>query len=141
MTRQELLDIAKLANARFDKTREIQWKFNIAAWTLVVAGIYFFGGDKSRNPVPICAVWILTILFLATHTIFFYRTQISLASSKAVEDHIFKLLSNSNESEGFRIDIDEIASKAGISSRGISWLLFQILSTAILLAFFVLVSY
>lgn len=87
MTRQEAFDLSGRCTTRFEKTRDLQWKMNITAWSLIVLGIYYFG--KNELQVSKCFLWILSSVFLALHSMYIYNIQKALKGSRNVEVFIY----------------------------------------------------
>jgi hypothetical protein len=138
MTRDEAINFVKASRERFEKTREIQWKMNVAIWTLMAAAIYLFAKEPSIRFTKSCTLIFLAIVFGITHLLFVYIIQRSLETSKSIEDHIFTKLNEQNSSlQQFEVDIRKLSSFWSISPPGLFWLLFQMASTTILLIIFV----
>jgi len=141
MTRDEAVNITKATRERFEKTREIQWKMNVAIWTLIVAAIYLFAKEPSIRFSQNWLVITFTIIFGFTHLIFIYMTQRSLETSKRIEEYIYKKLNEENSSlTQFEVDIKKITNFCWISRPGWFWLVFQMASTILLLRMFIHVN-
>ena len=137
MNRQEAFEFIKLEHIRFDKTREIQWKFNFIFWTLIILGTYNFKIIKDN--IHFCYVLDLSVLFLIAHMIFIWRTQRALEATKKIEKHLLKQLNSTVEEMNVTLDIEEQTKEISmLQPTTIWWLLFQLLSTSILLAIFLL---
>ena len=138
MTRDEAVNLTKVTRERFEKTREIQWKMNVAKWTLMAAAIYLFAKEPSIRFSRGCPLIFFAVIFGVTHLLFIYMTQLSLETSKRIEEYIFTKLNEQNSSlSQFEIDIKKITSFWLISFPGWVWLLFQMASTSLLLVIFV----
>ena len=139
MKREEAMEVYKAERLHFDKTREIQWKFNIALWTLISLGITL-SQDTKKYIDPSIAV-IMSVVFVLTHFLFALLTQSSLDSNKVVWTHVINQLNS--KSEFVSIDVISAINKAkkdgdrGDSLKSISWVFFQSLATAALLSIFI----
>lgn len=73
--------------------------------------------------------------------IFSWRTQRALEADKAVSKYILNQLSfGTDKSQNFTINIDELTKKVKIRSTGVWWLVFQALTTGILLGLLIIIS-
>ena len=133
MTRTEALEVYKTEQSKFDSTRKIQWQFNIASWTLIVAAIYFF--DHRNLPVDTTALWLLSGIFFLSHLFFVYLTQNSLEASKKIWGDVFKLLNT----EEVIITV-ELPKKSQIKFRDFKWVVFQVFVTLVLLSVLIILN-
>lgn len=139
MTRSEAIVVYELNHQRFDKTREIQWKFNVAMWTLLAASIYFF---RSHHIIKCnCIFWILWILFFLSHSLFIYLTQRSLQFSKDACNYILESLNNSEERLVINWNKESIDKNIKLGPKAKLWITFQLLATLILLIILAIVYY
>jgi hypothetical protein len=138
MTRDEAFELSKRANLRFDKSRDLQWKFNITVWTLIVAGIYFFG--KENINIGMTRIYLFSGTFFLVHAIFVTMIQLSLVGSLNVENFIYQQL-KSNQITEIDVDVEKLTRNSHIKGKGRWWFAFQILTTLVLLAFFVAVNW
>lgn len=137
MTRDEAVNLTKATRERFEKTREIQWKMNVAIWTLMAAAIYLFAKEPTIRFSLNLQFILLTIIFGLTHLVFVYMTQRSLETSKRIEEYIFaKLNENNSGLKEFEVDVKKITNFWWISRPGWFWLAFQMTSTTLLLIIF-----
>ena len=139
MTREEAFEVSKRAIDRFDKSRSLQWRFNVAVWTLIVAGIYFF--SKETIHIGKFYIWFFSCLFFLSHAFFVVMIQLSLVGSLLVERYIYDCLNNNPKETEINVDVKTITDKSRINRKGGYWLAFQLLTTIVLLAFFILVNY
>lgn len=138
MTRDEAVSFTKATRERFEKTREIQWKMNVAIWTLIAAAIFLFAKEPSIRFHKSGSLIFFSILFGITHFIFIYMTQRSLETSKRIEEYIFKKLNEENSGlKEFEVDIKKLTRFWLLSLPGWFWLLFQMASTFLLLLIFI----
>ena len=92
MTPTEAIEIYKAEKEKFNETREIQWKFNIAMWGLITAAIYFFvvvpvnalvsrmnRGDKPPDPTTKKCPECLSEIPRAARRCAFCTAQLALA--------------------------------------------------------------
>jgi len=141
MTREEAVNFIQASRERFEKTRAIQWRMNVAIWTLMAAAIYLFAKEPSIRFS--CDWWLISLagFFGVTHLLFIYIIQRSLETSKRIEDHIFTKLNEKNSSlREFEVNVKEVTNFWRISWPGVFWLLFQMASTLLLLLIFIHVN-
>lgn len=140
MTPEQALEVYKIQHSRFEKTREIQWKFNLATWTLLVLAISF--SEKMANMCP-CLIWILSVAYIISHAIFVYRTQDNLGLNKAIWSDILEKLNpvTSATQPPIQIDIPDIKKKPRWKSTDTYWLIFQMIVTLILIIIFIALYY
>jgi len=138
MKRQEALEIYKVQHERFRQTKEFQWKINLASWALIALAITY--SDK-LNGLSACQIWFVSSVFLIAQMIFSWRTQKALEADKKISKHILhELSSNTNENLNIEINVDELTKATKINHTGKWWLLFQFLTTGILLGLFIMVT-
>jgi hypothetical protein len=113
------IEIYKSEMERFNATREIQWKFNIAIWTLLALAIEFFAAND-KVCISCCLLIILLIICGVLHFIFIRLVQGSLRSSKNKWNEMRKKLGETGENTNW-------------SQKDSLWVLFQIGITIILL--------
>src|SRR5689334_11739977 len=95
MKREEIHEVYKAERSKSEKTRNIQWKFNIALWTLLAAAIWFFNDKKVgtfRNFLIPAAIW-----FIWGHFLFVYLTQKALAAYRLMSNLTLDTLNKSND--------------------------------------------
>jgi hypothetical protein len=97
MTRNELLEFYKTERTRFEKTRDIQWKFNIALWTLLALAISFLKPETIGKCY--CLLFIALILFISCHLLFAILTQRGLIGSRTLSNNILDALDRNNDNE------------------------------------------
>lgn len=64
-TAKTFISLYKQQMERFHQTQEIEWKVNIAFWTLLAAGTYLARG-KGLAICP-CAAWVLVFVVVTLH--------------------------------------------------------------------------
>jgi len=146
MNRQESLEMYKIQHTKFQKTQDLQWKFNIATWTLMAASIYFFSNYYNNNPnIPLWIIIVLCVSFFFTHLLYVCLTQNSLAVSKAIWCKILEGLNlEKTIKKNIYISIESITKQHGIRSKTFwkenwGWITFQMVITMILLFTFIIV--
>ena len=98
--KEALLEIYKIEYSKYEKTRGIQWKMNIAIWTLISALAYATAkGDIGalKNHLPWCITIIAGLLsacICIVHAIFLSRIQLSLNNSMTRLENIASYLCN-----------------------------------------------
>ncbi|MEP7375888.1 MAG: hypothetical protein ABI675_21005 [Chitinophagaceae bacterium] len=132
MTRKEAFEVSNRNILRFEKTRDLQWKVNITAWSLIVLGITYFG-DKDVT-INSCLIFWIAVSFLTIHSFYIVFIQRSLAATQRVERYIYEALNNDNtESLIVDVDIKKIVKNVSFHSKDWWWIVLQILTTALLL--------
>lgn len=135
MTRNEALEIYKIQHERFRQTKELQWKINLASWALIAVSISY---SEKLSQLSTCGIIIGCLFFWIAQMIFSWRTQMALESDKVVSKHILNYLSlGTKKSQNIIINIDELTKQVKIQNTGLWWLVFQGLTTGILLGFFI----
>lgn len=116
---------------KYDKTRDIQWKFNIASWTLLGLGIRFREYTLSVSP----SLRALIISgFVLLHGLFAYLNQHGLKITGSKAENI------KCELNKFGPEVDRIIpSKFSLpwNAFDILWLIFQIGATIMLALFLI----
>ena len=125
MKREELLEYFRTERTRFEKTREIQWKFNISFWTLLAVGISFLNGEMFGECK--CGLWLAILIFLAAHFLFAYLTQKGLIGSRILSAKILDSLNSSLE-DYIKFDTRRI-DKLKWKTADIMWIVFQLLGS------------
>jgi hypothetical protein len=140
MTRQEAMEFIKREDEKFNHTRQHQWRFNIAVWTLIVLGIAFIANNKPM--LPLIPLIVLCLLFLIAHWIYTFRIQISLSHCKMIVDDLLKQLNRDNSEDSvITLDFEKATRGRTLTKYGDQWIFFQLLSTSVLLALLLMVAY
>lgn len=142
MTSQEALEIYKLQHSRFQKSQELQWKFNIAMWTFIAASIYFVDNRKHLPHHTLfndSNVVILIILWGLLHRQFVRLNQRALGVSKAIWEKILRQLEM--DQQKITIDVEDVSKQFKFKPRDKKWMAFQISATVVLLIVFLLVYF
>ena len=133
--RSDLVELYKAQMSGFNKTRDIQWRFNILVWGLLVVVTYF----KQLNPdifnQPLVA--ILFIIALLAHYIFVYIVQRSLAGSKRIMDDYLAHINRYNKTEDILINTSKYERIYVLTLTDYLWIAFQIIITFFILLIFV----
>jgi len=79
-TKKYLLEIYKVEADKYNKTRDIQWKINIAIWTVLVVMMYAKLEQKIKN-IPPFIQGIIFFIFAFAHFIFIRKIHGSLDRS------------------------------------------------------------
>jgi hypothetical protein len=137
--KEHIIEIYKVEAEKYNKTRDIQWKMNVAFWTVLIVGIY----AKSKNDLNLCAInhvqqILIGTIYIFIHGVFVYQIQGSLRRS------ITRLRNSANEvldnKEENNITIDDLQAKLSWTRaeqiRNISWHVFQISITGFLVLLF-----
>ncbi|MEP2025569.1 MAG: hypothetical protein ABJH98_04410 [Reichenbachiella sp.] len=127
MTRQEALEFYKLRKGKFFNTRSIQWKMNIAIWTLFVFATYHKSKLALSND---CAVLISSVIIIGVYMWFIISIQVSLDYDKRQNDQIISQLNDSNNDD-IKIELDSKKTNSGYH-----WIAIQLMITLVLGSFF-----
>ncbi|HLY71059.1 MAG TPA: hypothetical protein VKR53_15105 [Puia sp.] len=69
MDKNHLIEIYKVEAEKYNKTRDIHWKMNIAMWTLLIVALYAkMKGEIKSLPIP-CEI-CMCLLFVFLHIVF-----------------------------------------------------------------------
>ena len=79
MENQNLREIYKVEAEKYNKTRDIQWKMNLAFWTLLIVAIYV--KSKHELIIPQFSEIIAGILCILFHLLFVLHIHGSLERS------------------------------------------------------------
>jgi hypothetical protein len=79
MENDNLKEIYKVEAEKYNKTRDIQWKMNLAFWTLLIVAIY--AKTKHELRIPISAEISAGVLFIVFHLLFVLHIHGSLERS------------------------------------------------------------
>src|SRR5205823_320310 len=115
---------------KFNETREIQWKFNIAMWGLITAAIYFFEKREQKTSGAHWWIIILSIVFFLAHFLFIRLTQRSLGVSKLICKNILEQLNDNKPNVIVSIDKADKEYRTGTDAW---WITFQLTATAVLI--------
>src|SRR4030095_14916216 len=78
--KEHLLEIYKTEAEKYNKTRDIHWKLNIAIWTVLIVAIY--GKMKEEiDALPYLYECVIGIAFIGLHFFFIYNIHGSLNRS------------------------------------------------------------
>ena len=125
------MEFYKEERSRFEKSRGIQWKFDVTFWGLIVAATAFFDKNNLGNYGDY--IGILSLNFLFVHFLFAYYLQIGLAAARKRSDDVLKVL-NSSKNDFIEIPIKRPYIK--LFTGDWQWIFFQITATALLLSVF-----
>lgn len=120
---------------RFEDTRNLQWKFNVAAWTLLSAAIYFKG--TSDICIPTWTVYVASGTLLVGHLMFAILTQISLNSSKAICHGILKKMNDYATSNDIDVNVKKLGEDRKWKKKDNLWVFLQLLFTVFLIMIFI----
>jgi hypothetical protein len=136
MDKQYLVEIYKVEAEKYNKTRDIHWKINIAIWTVLVLAIY----TVSQNKVLIKSVYfevMAALFYLIIHFLFVREIHGSLKRSLTRMHNIAsELLDEKKEPkitwQGFS---EKIPMDTGI------WEYLQLVMTVFLIGIYFLIKY
>jgi hypothetical protein len=77
MNKEHLIEIYKVEAEKYNKTRDIQWKMNVAFWTVLIVGIY----SKSKEGFKLQEELYVGLLYVLLHLLFVVQIQASLGRS------------------------------------------------------------
>jgi len=133
--RSNLVDLYKAQVMLFNKTRDIQWRFNASVWAIFIIATYF----KHLNP-EIFNRPLLLILFitgLLGHYIFIYITQRSLAGSRRIINDYLIFLNTYNKTENIIIKNEKYERIYVLTLTDYLWIAVQIIITFFILLIFI----
>ena len=97
---ENILEIYKTEYSKYEKTRDIQWKMNIAVWTLLAVFTYYIAkGEVIAIDFPWWGRLVIGILFCLFHVLFLVRIQTSLGNSLRRLNDIASYISFSCDNE------------------------------------------
>ena len=133
--RSNLVDLYKSQMTLFNKTRELQWKFNISIWLILIIAKYF----KHLNPEvfnrPL--LFILFITALLGHYIFLYISQRSIAGSRRIMNDYLIYLNTFNRTKDIIINNQKYDRIYVLTLTDYLWIAFQIIITFFILLLFI----
>jgi len=132
--RSNLVELYKAQVLDYNKTRDIQWRFNISVWILL-AIVTFFKYIKP-DTFDSSLITILFLIALLAHYIFVYIIQRSLAGSKRIMDKYIHHMNHYNETEKITINNRLFERIYVLTLTDYLWIAFQIVITFIILLVF-----
>lgn len=139
MNAEHALEVYKVQHARFEKTREIQWKFNIATWTLLALAIAYV---EKLSAICECLIWVLSMAYIFAHVTFIYKTQENLNLTKAIWCDILEKLNKVTSSQQIiEVDVPAIKKEHKWKRSDSYWVFFQLIVTLILITIFIALYY
>jgi hypothetical protein len=137
MTREEALRIYEKEVDHFNQTRSVQWRFNVATWTLLLVSTYFV---KSKGiEIPVSKLYLASVFFILVYSYFIYLNQLSLKASKQIWNSILRQLNHSNEKPFIDVNISRLTKSYWTGWRGFWWTLYFTISTSILLSILIFI--
>jgi H+/Cl- antiporter ClcA len=138
MTRDEAIEVYKVQHEKFRQTKELQWKINLASWALIAIAITY--SDKLKG-LSVFQIWFVSGVFWIAQMIFSWRTQLALEVDKKISKHILDTLNlNTNKDLNIVVNVNGKNKKIEFQYTGIWWLIFQALTTGILLGLLIMVT-
>lgn len=139
MNKQDLLEIYKVEADKYNKTRDIQWKMNVAIWSLLIAATYFDFAKEFNYFVR----FIICIFAFLIHAWFVSVIQGSLNRSLARLHNISIYVIEQDENDSLKWkDLEKFKSdktlkfKKRLLKPKISWAVIQLAVTFSLLYIF-----
>lgn len=129
MTSDQAVEVYKSQLASFDKTKDIQWKMNIAIWTVIILGIV--KAEMIGKVFNCYVIVLLSVIFLGLHILFMGRIQRSLEANKIFRGVILEQLNS-----GVNNIQAKWNDKFSLPYTGKYWIFFQIVSTSVLIFIF-----
>ena len=84
MDKNVLLEIYKIEAEKYNKTRDIQWRLNIAIWTVLIVAIYAKSQSEFNfNKWPITVQIAIGLIYLVVHAVFIFNIHGSMNRSLA----------------------------------------------------------
>jgi hypothetical protein len=132
--RSDLVELYKAQVLDYNKTRDIQWRFNISIWTLL--GIVILFKYIEPDIFDSSLVTILFLIALLAHYMFIYIIQRSLAGSKRIMDKYIQHLNHYNETAKININNRKYEKIYVLTLTDYLWIAFQIIITFFILLVF-----
>jgi hypothetical protein len=140
MEKEHLLEIYKVEAEKYNKTRDIHWKMNIALWSLIVLTIYAKLEGKFPSPrFPLCMQSLIFGLFAILNIAFIWLIHNSMDNSLR---RMRKMAVHIVEHNGGQLKWQDLHKKEGWegwSTASFYWRLFQIGTTLLLIAVLLLI--
>ncbi len=95
MDKKDLIEIYKVEAEKYNKTRDIHWKMNIAIWTLLVIAIY--AKSQGKLPLDMCVNIVASLVYLVMHGFFVIEIHGSLYRSLTRMHNMASSLLEENE--------------------------------------------
>ena len=135
-----LVEFYKVEAEKYNKTRDVQWKMNLAFWTVLIVAIYSKTKEGfTLDSLPLWLQAIILILFIYVHSIFIFQIQGSLNRSLGRMRNLGAYLVEKEEKDTTsinEIEQDPFKDNAEYKSRTKKWHLFQISITIFLVVLF-----
>jgi hypothetical protein len=132
--RSNLVELYKAQVLDYNKTRDVQWRFNISVWALL--GIITFFKYIAPDIFDHYLVTILFLVALLAHYIFVYIIQRSLAGSKRIMDRYILHMNHYNETDKIIINNRKYERINVLTLTDYLWIAFQIVITFFILLVF-----
>ena len=132
--RPDLIELYKATILEYNKTREINWKFNLSFWILLIIATYF----KSLHP-EVFNTYLTNLLFLIgllAYYIFVYITQRSLAGNRRILNDYLEYLNIYDRVKNIVIDNTKYDRRYVLTLTDYLWIAFQIIITFFILLIF-----
>ena len=133
--RSNLVELYKAQQMQYNKTRELQWKFNVSIWAIIFIAKFFKHLDPEVFNRPLLVILFITALF--GHYIFVYITQRSLAGSRRIMNDYLVYLNTYNKTENIIIKIQKYDRVYVLTLTDYLWIAFQIIITFFILLIFI----
>lgn len=140
------LEIYKTEAEKYKHTRDIEWKMNIAVWTVVAASVY----AKYQNPAffstwHLCGYLIVGLFYVAIHIGFIVGIQKSLGRSLDRMHNIGKFILEKPDThklkwedvEKTRKEREKQEDKKESNDRTLFWVIIECSPTAFLIVIFI----
>jgi hypothetical protein len=134
MRKKEALEVLKGEILKFEGTRNTQWKFNIAVWTLLSLAIF----SKSKLSISDVGCLMIGTTVIAIHLIFSFQVQKSLECSKKLRKLIHQFLNSEMKTTDIPAGVKISGRELFRETHFILWLIIQMSITTLLAIIFIL---
>lgn len=133
--RSNLVELYKAQQMQYNKTRELQWKFNVSIWAIIFIAKFFKHLDPEVFNRPLLVILFITALL--GHYVFVYITQRSLAGSRRIMNDYLLYLNSYHKIENIIIKIQKYDRVYVLTLTDYLWIAFQIIITFFILLIFI----
>jgi hypothetical protein len=132
--RSNFVELYKAQLLAFNKTRDMQWKFNISIWGLLLTVAYL--KHLVSDIFSQSLVGILFLIALFGHYIFVYIVQRSLAASQRIMNTYLEQMNRYNKTEDVVINNRKYERMYVLTLTDYLWIAFQVIITFFILLIF-----
>lgn len=137
-----LIEIYKVEAEKYNKTRDIQWKMNVAFWTVLIVGIYAKSSKEGLDIGGKCFQACIGASYVLLHFIFVVQIQGSLRRSITRLRNCADNILQEDESKVVTVHDIEVPIHRTQKEvwRDVGWHFFQIVITIVLAYIFIAIK-